>query len=460
MRSASRPQFASTTPHAESRLDWQRVFLLLTAVLSSTIVLKIGQVQYLELLYAVQLLLLLLAFARQRFETTIFRSMLVLGGMYAAFAGLALLLAGVSLRQDFYLPPKISVLKLPFVLALLRATELVASVGITLYLVHLFARSPAKLRLVMRVYFWAGVASALYSLLTLPLALLKIIDLGVYGYDLRWRGFFNEGGPYGLYLVSVLLVAMALRALGWERRRRLWLSLFFVCVALVGSRSKAAAIAFFLLLAVNALLLQSGRRRVVTAVVFVVVVGGLSAAIDLQAALRLYQVSGEAYERLSRRHVGDVNFVEGRIAGMFIVPRMITEHPLLGVGWGNYGVVRNAPEYRGASAWADLADDPGLGVFGQAAEFGIPLTLLLLVCLFYPVVYLRRLRAPSYVLNLALLQPFVHLFGAQLNLTYPWVTTAMALGLGIAAQRQRSEPVRLPAPALVLPPSPQPAGAH
>ena len=67
------------------------------------------------------------------------------------------------------------------------------------------------------------------------------------------------------------------------------------------------------------------------------------------------------------------------------------------------------------------------------------------------------MRAPSYVLNLALLQPMVHLFGAQLNLTYPWVVTAMALGIGYGLERGRvpmvvasPEPLHLPRAAEAL----------
>ncbi|MES2391442.1 MAG: hypothetical protein V4555_07365, partial [Acidobacteriota bacterium] len=51
------------------------------------------------------------------------------------------------------------------------------------------------------------------------------------------------------------------------------------------------------------------------------------------------------------------------------------------------------------------------------------------LCFLVPYLYARRVHAPLYIRNLALLQPLVHLFGAQLNLTYPWVTTAFALAL-------------------------------
>ena len=430
--------------------DWQRWFLILTAGLSATIVLKIGQVQYLELLYALQIALLVRAFVRQHYRTTVLPEMLWLAAGYAVFLVVALVLAVVTSSQDFYIPPGTSALHLPITIAVLRAVELFASVVIMLYLAHLLARSERMLRLALRVYLWMGVASAIWSLLTLPLQILGIASWGTYSYTFRWRGFFNEGGPYGLYLMSVFLVALALLALRWENRRWTQAALGMLSIAFLGSQSKAAFVALILVFAANLLLLQSGTRRLITLGTFAIALLVISQVADLQGAFRLYREGAAAYERLSRRHARDINFVQGRVAGAFIVPRMIAQRPVTGVGWGNYGLVRNAPEYRGASAWADIADEPSLGLFGQAAELGLPLSALLLLCLFAPYFYLRRMRAPSFVLNLALLQPTVHLFGAQLNVTYPWVVTAFALGLGFGfrekAETAVQSPIRLPIP--------------
>ncbi len=437
---ASSPPLPSAAPFELGNPPWQRWFLILTAALSSTILLKLGQIQYLELLYALQIGLLLRAFAREQYRTTILPQMLLLGGLYSVFIVVGLLFAVLDSSQDFYIPPGVSALHLPITIAVLRAAELFASVAIMLYLTHILARSQAKLRLALRVFFWVGVASAAWSLLTLPLQMLGLGSWGTYSYVYRWRGFYNEGGPYGLYLMSVFLVAFALLALGWEHRTRTRAALVLLAVAFLGSQSKAAFVAIVALFLVNALLLQSGTRRLVTLAALAGSLLVINQFVDLQTALRLYRQGAGAYERLSRRHTGDINFVQGRVAGTFIVPRMIAQHPILGVGWGNYGLVRNAPEYRGAAAWADFADEPSLGLFGQAAELGLPLSALLLLCLFLPYLSLRRMRAPGFVLNLALLQPTVHLFGAQLNLTYPWVVTAFALGAGYALRRSTASP--------------------
>ena len=58
---------------AVRRLDSRRIFLLLAASLSSTILLKVADIQYLELIYLLQLCVLVLLFPRHRFHLRLFR---------------------------------------------------------------------------------------------------------------------------------------------------------------------------------------------------------------------------------------------------------------------------------------------------------------------------------------------------------------------------------------------------
>jgi hypothetical protein len=300
----------------------------------------------------------------------------------------------------------------------------------------------------MRIYFWTGVASGIFSLISVPLAIagipVPLIPLGAYSDVHRLRGFYNEGGPYGLYVLSVLMVGYALDRMGWLPRRKVRLALGLMCLVFVMCYSKAGMMAVLSVLALNGLLASSVRRRVAILCLGVIVLAGFGQIVNLPAALQRYQETAAQYEALSHYHREDPNFVYGRVAGAYIVPRMIHQHPLAGVGWGNYGLVRNAPEYRGAAVFTQDADDPGLGMFGLAAELGLPLTAFLLSLMLVPFIFLRRLRAPTWMANLALLQPIVHLYGAQLNLTYPWIMSAFALGLGLSFARTRPFPATKP----------------
>jgi hypothetical protein len=244
------------------------------------------------------------------------------------------------------------------------------------------------------------------------------------------RGFYNEGGPYGLYLISVFLIGLALYQQKWVKKSALQFAFVLLSIAFIGSKSKAAFCAVLFILLVNGLLAKSLKRRVGLALLVIAFLAGIYQIVDLGKVAMAYQRATQAYEWLSHRHENDGNFIYGRIAGAFIVPKMVHEHPLIGVGWGNYGLLRNAPEYRGAAAFVSTYDEPALGIAGMTADLGIPLVLYLAGGLLLPFILLRRKKTPLYLTNLALLQPVIHLFGGQLNLTYPWIVTAFALGLG------------------------------
>lgn len=418
---------------ADSR--WLKIFLFLTGALASTILLKVGAVQYLEILYFIELGVLLVALSRNNYRVRWFRPYHTIATWYILFSLTAFLLAIFALRYDFYFPDTLSILNYPVVITVSRIIELSVSVLIMLYLAEKFRIDPLKAAFTMRVYFGVGVLSAIYSILSYPINLATKINLGAYGNDHRMRGFYNEGGPYGLYLISVFLIGLVLYQRKWVKKSTLYFAFGILFVAFVGCKSKAAFCAILLILLINGLFSNSLKKRVGLALLITIFLVGVYQIIDLDKVASAYQRATQAYEWLSHRHAKDTSFVYGRIAGAFIVPKMVSAHPLTGIGWGNYGLLRNAPEYRGAAAFARLNDEPGLGIAGMTADLGIPLVLYLAAGLLLPFIFLRRIKAPSYLTNLALLQPVVHLFGAQLNLTYPWIVTAFALGLGYSSTK-------------------------
>jgi hypothetical protein len=410
------------------RWDW--LFLALSGALSSTILLKVAEIQYMELVFAVQIFLLVYTFLWQGLSVRLLTLILVLGSFYCLFLLCAIGLSLVSLRNQFYFPRDLNLLRFPVWITLARSAELIVDAGGMLYLVHKFRSSRLAYVFTMRVYFWVGVLSSVYSVLTYPLNLLRIADLGTYDIDHRMRGFYNEGGPYGLYCISVILVGLALLRIELIRPKFIRVGIAIVALGLLGSRSKAAVFAFVVLFVLDGFLIRGARNKAAMLVGLMIVLSIVPVFVDVPGQLRSYERGALLYERISKGSYNDGNFVYGRIAGAFIVPRMMRAHPFIGVGWGNYGLVRNDPQYRGASAWASIDDQPSLGLAGTAAELGIPLTLFLLFTLLFPFFYLHHRKAPLFVQNMALLQPLVHIFGAQLNVTYPWVVTAFALGLG------------------------------
>ena len=433
------PAASTSATSARAEATSRRIFtgfLILVGTLSSTIRLKFGAIQYLEIIYMAQMGVLTLVFARRQYRATWLRPILRLGELYAVFAVAALALAVASLRFEFFYPPGLSELNMPVMIAIARVVELTVSVFAMTWLADVFRKDQGSLRFTMRVYFWTGVASGVYSCLCYPLTRIGIGDLGI-TLSGRFRGFYNEGGPWGLYLLSVMLVGLGLYRNGWEIPRRLAWTAPLLVICLFASGSKAAVLAMATLLLLNSIFLGNIAKRVAVVTVLVVFMGIAVRTLNLDSLARAYVQTNATYERVSHAHRHDGNYIVGRVAGAFIVPRMIAAHPYTGVGWGNYSLLRNLPEYRGAAAWSDYYDEPALGIIGMAAELGLPLTFFLLLVLFLPFLYLRRLRAPVYLTNLALLQPLVHLFGGQLNLTYPWIVTAFALGIAYSTHPPR-----------------------
>ncbi len=426
---------AAPSPYVRIPFGWQKLFLFLTALLASTIDLKFASIQYLELIYFALIFVLLLLFVEGGYRGRWYRIVFWMAIAYVFVCVAAFFLALASLRFNFYLPLYVAPLKGPFIISLARIAELVASVSAMLYLTQVFGNDVNKTRFTMLVYFWTGVASGIFSILCIPLnmagqAIPGPVPIGAYEAN-RLRGFYNEGGPYGLYVMSLLVIGYAIDQQGWIPRRQVRLAMAFLAIVFIMSYSKAGFLGMTTVFVLNGLFARGMTQRLIILGGGLAVAIGITQVIDLPKVLREYQETAAQYERLSHLHAEDANFVYGRIAGAYIVPRMIAQHPLTGIGWGNYGLLRNAPEYRGAAVFTEEADDPGLGIFGLAAELGLPLLSFLLILLFLPFFYLRRLKTPIWLSNLALVQPIVHLYGAQLNLTYPWVVTAFALGLGL-----------------------------
>ncbi len=411
--------------------------LAAVGVLSSTILLKVAAVQYLELIELALLIYVGFRFARTDFRLSLSKPMFRLAVGYGIFCGVAVLSGAVALTRPFYLD--VYGLYNPGYVTAARIAELIFAVTATILLTEVFRRNPAKCVFTMKMYFWAGALSCFLSDAECPLS--RIYKHRVlFTANSRASGFFNEGGPFGLYAISVVLTGWLLAQAGVVRHRRFYIAGIACAVAaIILSQSKAAVVAVILLFAIQAFVSTGTRQRVTTILIACAVLLGVVSFTHVSAGIEGYLQAGRSFETISHFHENDPNFSYGRVAGIFFVPRMVAQHPWLGVGWGNYGLVRNAPEYRGNAVAATFFDQAGLGILGLSAELGIPMTLLLIYLTFKPAILSHRLTDWRPVLNLALVQPVVHLCGAQMNVTYPWIVSAFALGMaGIAVPARKA----------------------
>ncbi len=171
------------------------VLVFLTTSLCSTVVLKVADIQYLELIFAVDFLVLLGLIFSQGLQARMYRPFISIGKSYAIFLGVAFLLSLFALQQDFSTSFHDSAFKKPVLVTIARMVELFFDVFYMLYLASLFREDEALCRFGMKTYFWTGVLGCAYSFATLPLNVLFDMQLGTYTDSHRFRGFDNEGGP-------------------------------------------------------------------------------------------------------------------------------------------------------------------------------------------------------------------------------------------------------------------------
>ncbi len=260
-----------------------------------------------------------------------------------------------------------------------------------------------------------------------------IPSLLLYGADSRVRGLFNEGGPYGIFLVSaVLLVLLRIHVVRPVYPFVHKAAVVILLVALLLSGSKVGLLAAMSLCVIAALL--SGGKRQMLALAGVLALLLTVFVIRFQGSLSGYLYAYLNFDEAYYYRPDDPSLIMGRIAATLIVPRMISAHPLLGIGVGNYSLMRNDPDYLQGLPPVDEWDLAGMGLLGSAAEFGIPLTLLLLALLIQPLVHARRRKAPLIVTLAAGFQPIAFLLGVNLNFFYPWLVAAFVLSLEPAGE--------------------------
>lgn len=404
-------------------------WLLAFVLLSAAPVAKIGDVQVLEILQAVCLAMAVPPFVARGLKVPVSGLWREFGGRYLTVLCLCAALALASLRLPFYTPPGVSVLKHPLWISLSRISELFLVIYFMLRAARTFRLRPRLFRLALDAYIWAGTLSACVSIAAW--ALLKtagIMTFAVYGADQRVRGFCNEGGPYGIFLVGVAAVLLLRVHIFRPAHPALrWVILAVLAAALVLSQSKAGLLVALGLCGVAVLFSGSRLQKIAVA--------GLCALV-VTAALSLFggKVFGYFYAYLNLEEAmayrpGDPSLIMGRIAAALIVPRMIAEHPVLGIGVGNYSLMRNDPEYLQGLPPVSEWDLPGMGLAGCAAEFGIPLTVFLFVLLLRPLVLSRKAAQPAVIAVAASFQPLAFLLGVNLNFFYPWLVASFVMAV-------------------------------
>jgi hypothetical protein len=310
-----------------------------------------------------------------------------------------------------------------------RWVELALVVFYAIYAAELMRRDAQLRDYGMKAYVWSGVVAGWLTFAGYFFYGFTGVAITTNGPEHRGQGGFPEGGPWGLYLVTVAIVARILWVRGKLTQRQAWLITVTLTGAFYASRSKAAAICALVMLLVNIFFSNNARQKIVSLLGLAVVGAAAWFVFDVPTLWHIATKLQQSAEIIVRMNPTDPNLAYGRVAGSVIVPRMIKAHPITGIGFGNYPVMRNDPVYLGIMLPDRYYDLPGVGLLAVAGELGLPVLALLYGMMLYTLWRARRTRAHRLVFTLAMCQPLVHIFGAQITLYYPWLASGFALSL-------------------------------
>ncbi|WP_084288377.1 O-antigen ligase family protein [Desulfovermiculus halophilus] len=326
---------------------------------------------------------------------------------------------------NYYPPNNIIILKSPALIPLSRYFQLLLCLSFA-YIVFktLNHRSLPSYNLgVFNKHFFIGNAILACIFLLGYLFEGKLWSEGIFYYNnFRLKGFFNEGGPLGLFYSSIAYYALF-------HKKYLYTILFVIIVILAKSKAGIIALILFYLIHmfrhiknVNS---TQFSKKILKLSLIAILIFTFSVIGTYCVGKNYYKDYLNIKNEITNR-TEDRNLIMGRIAMAYIAPNIITDHPFLGVGLGNYSNVRNAPKYRKFIPKVDAWDLGGLGgIFKLLVECGI-IGVILFFVLCIKLFLFNKIPLTKAV-------PFISLFlfpfflGLQLYFFYPWLFLGLFL---------------------------------
>lgn len=414
-----------------------KIFLAIVCILAPLTKLKISEVQPIELLMLAILPLVTVAMMPSSCSFQSSAEIISLLKKYTLFLLGGLCVSLIALRLPVYPPYELSILKTPPFLSIARLLQIIIGIGSLILLVQLFRNRADLIRFFVRCYIYSGLLSALYGLVSVVGLYIGLEIGGATTIDSpRASGFFVEGGPFGVYLVSVALVILFRKyVLRDGSKVTMWFHLGLICLTFYAASSKAGVILILMLLMYFQM--TSKKINTIFIAIIAIIVSLMLVFSPLIPEITGYIKGSVDYAIMIEEHSNDPAFAMGRITASILIPRMLVDHPVTGIGLGNYSLQRNNPEYLEGVPTTDGWDLPGLGVAGYIVELGVPLFIFLLWLVWHPVKIVAQRNVPSLVVLLASYQFFSHMLGVQITFAYPWMMTALALGYALNQSSSR-----------------------
>jgi hypothetical protein len=178
------------------------------------------------------------------------RDLFDIARLYGGFLAAAAILAALAWRFDFYPPPGVSWLKTPPIISFVRIVQVAMAVAALVAVASAAARSAPLADFLARLYIAIALVQVVYGAacwlaIWRSGAAAATPEMDWYGAQTRWgvihaRGCFVEGGPFGVYLASaIVLLLFRYRVTRRIARGSFWITLAALAAGLGLSRSKA-----------------------------------------------------------------------------------------------------------------------------------------------------------------------------------------------------------------------------
>jgi len=341
----------------------------------------------------------------------------------------------LNLNQVFYLPLEdLYLLKRPYLISLSRYLELIACISFALFVYKIFKyfvdEKGYSLAELLKHVLFINLLFSLFFILVFLYYKINHFTLNVNSFIVhnpadtydssyyRLRGFYFEGGPLGLFYAFLFILTTLLPGKNW-----IYKTVFFLIIILASSKAGMLMVIFWLLFSFIV------RYRIPSLVkTLLIPVLAIIFFVSFTFIAANYIELLDSIESTVKDRPDDYALVMGRVAGIFIVPNMVLSNPLLGVGLGNYPLVRNNPDYLGIFPYVTLWDEHGLGgLVSLLVEGGIIFSFLFLVIIYF--IY-KELSVKQFNLkSLILLLIIPSLLGVQLHFMYIWFAVGLILFL-------------------------------
>ena len=196
----------------------------LLAVLSAFTNFKLASLQPEDVVLLLLLGFCVFKFASSAFSFRISPRLTRLFWSYALLLLTLILLSGYALRLTFYPLDEAPFLKQPTIFSLSKLLQFSAIICGFLWLTNTFIRRRDRLINAINAYWVTGIVAAVYGTFSYAAVFALHFEapdiFGAYSSlegVVRARGFFNEGGPFGLYLISVIVIGLLRRHLTGRR---------------------------------------------------------------------------------------------------------------------------------------------------------------------------------------------------------------------------------------------------